>query len=148
MSMWWTCRHLVDADGCKKKKIFNLLQHVMGMRWMGCMDVLRMGVDTDACKEKRKKEKSYCWVSIVFKSPVLGPQKDRRPNWTGPKKDRTVVAVQALWWSVRLWLPGFWKIWKTGPRPVRGIIWWAILAQTHIPINLRKNRGQKSMIFH
>ena len=66
MSMWWTCRHLVDADGCKKeKKIFNLLQHVMGMRWMGCMDVLWMGVDTDACKEKRKKEKSYCWVSSV-----------------------------------------------------------------------------------
>ena len=34
---------------------------------------------------------------LVFKSPVLGPQKDRRPNWTGPKKDRTAVAVQALW---------------------------------------------------
>ena len=27
---------------------------------------------------------------LVFKSPVLGPQKDCRPNWT-------TVAVQALW---------------------------------------------------
>ena len=57
-------------------------------------------------------------LALVFKSLVLGPQKDRRPNWTGPKKDRTAVAVQALWWSVQLRLPGFWEIWKTSPRPV------------------------------
>ena len=63
MSMWWTGRHVVDAHMWmwmavkkKKEKIFNLLQHVVGMRWMGRVDVLWMGVDTDACKEKRKKK--------------------------------------------------------------------------------------------
>ena len=40
----------------EKEKIFNLLQHVVGMRQMGCVDVLWMGVDTDVCKEKRKKK--------------------------------------------------------------------------------------------
>ena len=59
----------------------------------------------------------FCWLAyLVFKSPVLGPQKDRRPNWTGPKKDRTAVAVKALWWLVQFRLPGFWEIGKTGPR--------------------------------
>ena len=37
------------------------------------------------------------WSGIVFKSLVLGLQKDHRLNRTGPKKDRTAVAVQALW---------------------------------------------------
>ena len=36
-------------------------------------------------------------VQLVFKNPVLGPQKDCRLNWTGLKKGQTVVAVQALW---------------------------------------------------
>ena len=46
----------VDVDGCEKENIFNLLQHVVGMRRMGCVDVLWMGVDTDVCKETRKKK--------------------------------------------------------------------------------------------
>ena len=29
----------------------------MGMRWMGCTDVLWMGADMDACKEKHKGKK-------------------------------------------------------------------------------------------
>ena len=34
---------------------------------------------------------------LVFKSLVLGPQKDHRLDRTGPKKDQTAVVVQALW---------------------------------------------------
>ena len=55
---------------------------------------------------------------IVFKSLVLGPQKDRRLNRTGPKKDQTAVVVRALWWSVWLRLHEFEGNAKTGPRPV------------------------------
>ena len=55
---------------------------------------------------------------VVFKSPVLGPQKDRRLNQTGPKKDRIATAVWALLWSVQLRLHEFEGNAKTGPRPV------------------------------
>ena len=90
----------------------------------------------------RNVETEFIWCpyqALVFKSPVLGPQKDRQPNWTGLKKDRTAVAVQALWWLIGLRLPGFWEIWKTGPRPVA-----TGLLRTSLRYNLMAHFGANS----
>ena len=71
---------------------------------------------------------------LVFKSLVLGPQKERRQNWTRLQlwSKPLVIGLVVIAWILRNLKDRS----KTGCNwsfrgPVWGIIWWAILAHSH-----------------
>ena len=88
---------IMGQNGCMHGVTYgyrSLASELVGESPFSIMSPSRLSVNNPPCQMHVG---SGGGLRLVFKSPVLGPQKDRRPNWTGPKKDRTAVAVQALW---------------------------------------------------